>query len=71
MENPIKMDDLGVHLWKPPLLENPLPSLRRLAKSAPDIPGVCRAMADRSTPGAKFLSSKRCIGLDELRAQNN
>ena len=32
------------------------PSFSRLAKSAPDIPGVCLAMAERSTPGAKFLS---------------
>mmetsp|Transcript_1464 Transcript_1464/g.4479 ORF Transcript_1464/g.4479 Transcript_1464/m.4479 type:complete len:218 (+) Transcript_1464:592-1245(+) len=32
------------------------PSLRRLARSAPDIPGVCRATAERSTDGARDLS---------------
>ena len=33
-----------------------VPSFKRFARSAPDIPGVCRAIADRSTPGARFLS---------------
>mmetsp|Transcript_26911 Transcript_26911/g.75110 ORF Transcript_26911/g.75110 Transcript_26911/m.75110 type:complete len:361 (+) Transcript_26911:479-1561(+) len=32
------------------------PSLRRFAKSAPDMPGVCRATADKSTLGANVLS---------------
>mmetsp|Transcript_70803 Transcript_70803/g.195575 ORF Transcript_70803/g.195575 Transcript_70803/m.195575 type:complete len:289 (+) Transcript_70803:3263-4129(+) len=32
------------------------PSFRRFARSAPDIPGVWRAIAERSTPGAKDLS---------------
>mmetsp|Transcript_62445 Transcript_62445/g.163903 ORF Transcript_62445/g.163903 Transcript_62445/m.163903 type:complete len:227 (+) Transcript_62445:934-1614(+) len=31
------------------------PSFRRLARSAPDMPGVCRAMAPRSTPCARVL----------------